>query len=115
MRQKVEKLWRWVEEVAQGKGKGGRKEEKEKVLDLLDRLLDVTTCPHIILLCIEENSGCMDMQKCKVKAHIKCNCPLESKVPALDLNWLAVQRAKRSEKSKLMMVGDDKNKTKKQQ
>ena len=54
LRQKLEMLWRRVEEVAQGKGKGGRKEEKEKVADLLDKLLDITTCPHTILLCNEE-------------------------------------------------------------
>ena len=115
LRQKLEKLWRRVEEVAQGKGKGGRKEEKEKVVDLLDKLLDITTCPHTILLCNEEGSGCMDIKNCKVKAHNKCNCPLESKVPVLDLNWLAVQRAKRSEKSEMMMGGDDKKETEKQQ
>ena len=72
-------------------------------MDLLDKLLDITTCPHTILLCNDEGSGCMDIKNCKVKAHNKCNCPLESKVPVLDLNWLAVQRAKRSEKSEMMM------------
>ena len=49
--------------MAQGKGKGGRKEENEKVVDLLDKLLDITTCPHTILLCNEEGSGCMDIKK----------------------------------------------------
>ena len=57
----------------------------------------------------------MDIKNCKVKAHNKCNCPLESKVPVLDLNWLVVQRAKRSEKSEMMMGGDDKKETEKQQ
>ena len=103
-----------LDEVAQGKGKGGQKEEKEKVVDLLDKLLDVTTCPHTILLCNEEGSGSMDIKNCKVKAQNKCNCPLESKVPVLDLNWLAVKRAKRNEKSEMMMGGDDKKETEKQ-
>ena len=74
----MEKLWRKVEEVAQGKGKGGKKGEKEKVVDLLDKLLDFTTCLHTILSCSEEGSGCRDMKECKVKAHIQCTCPLQS-------------------------------------
>ena len=76
LRQKIVKLWRRVEEVAQGKGKGGKKGEKEKVVDLQDKLLEVTTCPHTILSCSGEGSGCRDMKECKVKAHIQCSCPL---------------------------------------
>ena len=99
LRQKLEKLWRRVDEVAKGRGKGINKREKEKVMDLLDKLIDVTTCPHTILSCSEEGSGCGDMKECKVKAHVQCSCPLQNKVPVLDLNWLKVQRAKRSEVS----------------
>jgi len=119
LRQKLEKLWRRVDEVAKGRGKGINKREKEKVMDLLDKLIDVTTCPHTILSCSEEGSGCGDMKECKVKAHVQCSCPLQNKVPVLDLNWLKVQRAKRSEMSEMMMArwhgGDDKKETERQQ
>jgi hypothetical protein len=61
--QKLEKLWKKVEKVAQGKAS---KVEKEKVVGLLDRLLDITSCPHSILLCSDDGSGCQDEKECKV-------------------------------------------------
>ena len=42
---KVEKLWKKVDDVARN-----RTTVKEKVEDLLDKLLDITTCPHTIML-----------------------------------------------------------------
>ena len=61
----------------------------------MDKLLDITTCSHTILLCDEPGSECKDGKDCKFKAHIKCDSPCESKV-----QWLAAQRAK--------MTNDDK-------
>ena len=57
--QKVEKLWRKVEEVAQGKTS---KVVKDKILEQLDSLLDITTCPHVILFCKDPGSGCSDVK-----------------------------------------------------
>jgi hypothetical protein len=46
--QKVEKLWKRSEKAAQTKTS---KVVKEQVMDLLDRQLEITACPHSILLC----------------------------------------------------------------
>ena len=121
IRAKVERLWGKVEEVKRGragKGKGGGKGkgkmEREKVELLLDKLVDITTCPHSIQLCNEPDSGCKDVKKCKFQAHVKCDCPYEKKVPVLELRWLYAQRAKKGEKSSMMMSTDDKPETEKQ-
>lgn len=108
---KMERLWRRVDDVAQGKVK---KKEKEKVEGLLDKVFDITVCPHTIFLCSDAGSDCQDRESCEVGAHIKCDCPRESKVPVLDLQWLAIQRAKTGEKSAMMMAGSDKEETERQ-
>ena len=74
LRKKLEKLWVKVEEVALGRG---RESEKKRVKEILDHVLDITTCPHPILLCDETGSECKGEQVCKVRAHIKCTCPLQ--------------------------------------
>ena len=92
IRTKVERLWWMVEEVKRGRaGKGLRK----KVELLLDKLVDITTCPHTIHLCNEPGSGCQDIKKCKVQAHIKCDCPQECKIPVLELRCM--RRGRREE------------------
>ena len=107
--QKLERLWNRANSVAQG-GKGKQKLEEE-----LERVLDVTVCPHPILLCQEEGSGCEKGEECVPKAHIKCDCPLASKVPSLELRWLAFQRRKRGEKSQMMMSNVDKVESQRQE
>ena len=107
----VERFWRRVDDVARGRA---NKKEREKVEGLLDRVFDITVCPHTILLCSDVGSDCPDPENCEVGAHIKCDCPRENKIPTLDLQWLALQRAKRGEKSALMMAGNDKVETKRQ-
>ena len=110
---KIERLWKRVEDVAWGRVK---KKEREKVIDMLDRLLDITTCPHPILLCEDTGSDCKKGKKdCKVQAHIQCTCLLPSKVPVMELRWLAIQRAKRGEKSNMMMGSNDKKESERQQ
>ena len=100
-----------IKQKVRGRAKKG---EKEKVSELLDRLFDITTCNHIILLCEEADSQCKDPKTCQTKAHIKCDCARENKVPIMELQWLAVQRAKREEKSKMMMTNNDKDETERQ-
>ena len=99
---KVEKLWNRVSEVARGRAK---KAEKEKVDQLLDKLLDITTCPCTIILCDEVGSGCTgtEEEECKVKAHIKCICVKANKIPVMELQWLYIQREKTGEKSQMKM------------
>ena len=82
---KIQRLWEKVEKVAWGKDKKG---EKKRLEDQLDRLMDLTICPHNILLCEDPQSGCQDPKLCKIKAHIWCSCPLPIKIPSLDLLWL---------------------------
>ena len=105
LRKKLEKLWGRVEKVAHGIV---RKSEKDKVMDMLDKVLDITTCSCKIALCDEPDSGCKGEKQCKVKAHISCSCPLQNKVPIMELLWLAKQRAKIGDKSELMMDRVDK-------
>lgn len=97
------RLWKKTDDVARGRVK---KAEKERVVEQLDHLLDITTCNCIILLCSEPGSDCKDLQECKIKA---------SKVPVMELQWLASQRAKKCEKSSMMMAGNDKKETERQQ
>ena len=94
LHKKVARLWKKVDDVA--RKKVGKK-EKDKFMTLLDQLLDITTCNHEILPCNDPNSGCNDLKNCKIKSHIKCDCPLASKVPVMELQWLAFQRSKRGE------------------
>ena len=83
-----------MEEVAQGKTS---KAVKDKILEKLDSLLDITTCPHVIPFCKDPGSGCSDVKKCQMNAHINCDCSQECKVPVTNLYWLAIQRLKREE------------------
>ena len=89
--------------------------DRVKVEAMLDKLLEVTKCSHKILLCSETGSGCLGEKDCKLKAHINCDCPLESKVPVMELRWLAAQRAKTGQKSGMMMLGVDKVETARQE
>ena len=85
LEKKIEILWQRAEDVAWGR-KG--KKEKEKFDQDLDKLIDLTICPHTILLCEEEGSGCADPKECKDGAHIFCSCILPVKIPRVELVWL---------------------------
>ena len=108
---RIERLWERVDSVARGRA---NKKEKEEVEKLLDRLLDITICRHPIMLCQDPQSGCTDQEKCQIKAHIKCSCPLANKIPKIGLRWLYSQRQKRGEKSDMTMGGNDKEESRRQ-
>jgi hypothetical protein len=111
--QKLSKLWKRVSVLAQNRAKQA---EKEKLLGLLDRLFDITVCNCPIKLCSDPGSKCKDVKECTQKAHNPdCTCPRDCKVPAMELRWLAGQRAKIGEKSDMRMSGVDKKETAKQQ
>ena len=112
--QKVERFWNRFQEVARGRTS---KAEKSKVDDMLDTLMDITTCPHDIIQCDSVFSGCAtaEGEECLVKAHIHCTCPKESKIPAMELQWLYQQRNKKGEQSGMRMAGVDWKETAKQQ
>ena len=101
---KVAAVWGKVCEVANGKGK---RKDREKVADMLDRLLDIVNCQCPILLCCQQNSGCASPSLCKVKAHTLCSCSKEEKVPVLELEWLRSQREKIGEKGGMQMASAD--------
>ena len=44
---KLGRYWKRVDDIAKGKG---NQAERQKFVDLLDRLFDITTCAHVILL-----------------------------------------------------------------
>ena len=108
---RIEKLWDRVSDVVRGRAKPKVKKQVELELD---KLMDLTTCPHRIFLCQEADSNCKNPTKCKVGAHIDCCCVLASKVPVLDLQWLRYQRSKVGEKSEMQMGLCDKKETKRQ-
>ena len=108
---KVERIWERVSNVARGRTK---KSEKDKVMGMLDSLLDITTCSHIILLLGDVSSGCPRPEECLMGAHIRCSCPLASKVPVMELRWLYSQRNKKGEYSDMMMGSEDRVETERQ-
>ena len=84
---------------------------KDNLLQKLDRLLDITSCRHQIVLCDSPDIKCTG---CKFKSHVvNCNC--KNKIPTLELNWLYFQRMKCSEKSQLQIASMDKVENKRQQ
>ena len=111
LEKKIENLWQRAEDVAWGR-KG--KKETDKFDQDLDKLIDLTICPHTILLCEEDGSGCKDPGECKDGAHIFCSCILPNKIPRLELVWLHSQRNKLGEKSLFEMKGDDVEETERQ-
>ena len=113
MARKLENVWDKAKYVARPNVL--KQADRVKVEAMLDKLLEVTKCSHKILLCSETGSGCLGEKDCKLKAHINCDCPLESKVPVMELRWLAAQRAKTGEKSGMMMWGVDKVETARQE
>ena len=111
LEKKIEILWQRAEDVAWGR-KGEK--EKEKFDQNLDKLIDLTICPHTIFLCEEDGSGCKDPEECKDGAHIFCSCILPVKIPRLELVWLHNQRNKLGEKSLFQMKRDDVKETERQ-
>ena len=101
---KIEKLWQASEDFA-----WGRKSKGEEVFqEQLDKLLDITACRHPILMCQQPGSGCPDIDKCKIGAHVvKCSCLPAVKLPKMELVWLDMQRRKVGEKSGMQMRGSD--------
>jgi hypothetical protein len=64
----------------------------------LDKLLDITKCKCVILLCQE--SGCPG---CEQGAHITCSCPTEEKIPLLEIRFMFDQREKTGDKGAMMI------------
>ena len=107
----MESLWERTSSVAAG---NKSKKERDKVLEILDSLFDITTCQHEIKLCEDETSGCRNPSECVNKAHIQCDCPAMCKLPVMELRWMYYQRLKKTEKSQMMMSNTDKEETKRQ-
>ena len=101
---KIELAWNKAYNVAQGRGK---KIDREKVVGKLDRLFDIVSCQHPILLCAESGSGCAGPSSCNEVVHTLCSCKREEKVPKLELQWLMSQRKKIGEKGGMQMAAAD--------
>ena len=103
--------WGKVRDIAQGKitKKASVQEWKSK----LDKLFDITVCKCEIKLCSDSNSDCGP--DCATRAHVNCPCPMATKIPVLELEWLAYQRRKIGSVSGMQMGKNDKVETKKQQ
>ena len=90
-------LWTRMEEVASGgkkKASGKRKkygqagEQRKAFVASLDKLFDIVSCQCTILSCSE--FSCSD--NCKAGVHIDCSCPKETRIPALELEFINDQR-----------------------
>ena len=81
---------------------------KKEWMEKLYRLLDITTCRCPITLCSEMMSTSHGKKEnCKAGAHIVCVCPRETKLPAIELTWVRLQRDKSEEKSVMGMLNRD--------
>ena len=109
--QTLERNWTKVENVAWSKA---NPTIVDYIMEKIDKVFDITVCPHTILLCNNPESGCTSEAECLNQAHIKCNCRLECKIPPLELRWLFAQRNKCGEMSEMMMAGADTVETKRQ-
>ena len=110
--QKVRRLWDKAENICWGRVKS---DIKVNFLNEIDSLFDVTVCPHSIFLCKDADSGCKDSKNCQQRAHIVCCCPLPSKIPVLELEWLYYQRIKKGERSQMYISSIDVPETRKQE
>ena len=106
---KIERLWQRAEDIIYGR-KG--KKDREILENYLDRLLDLTVCPHNIKFCQEPGSECVDPIDCELEAHILCTCPLPIQIPKMELVWLHSQRNKIGELSKYQITGNNSNEIK---
>jgi len=57
----------------------------------LDKLFDILSCKCLIYSC--SDAKCPDEQ-CAIQAHISCECPKASKIPAIELSFIKDQRDK---------------------
>ena len=108
---KIRRLWEKVEDIAWKRAKGKQKEDLESYLD---RLFDITRCRCSIVLCESTLSECPEPKGCKYQVHIKCVCPLDRKLPKLNLRWIYGQRQKCGEKSDMQINLNDFKETDKQ-
>ena len=108
---RLERNWTKVESVAWGKA---NVKDTTDIMTKMDKVLEITLCSHTILLCNNPESGCTSETECLNQAHIKCSCPLDNKIPTLELRWLFSQRNKCGELSEMMMAGVDTVETKRQ-
>ena len=97
---RIKRYWDSLTDAANGKL---AKAPKERLLDKLDRLFDIISCQHQVVLCDSSDVKC---KGCSYKAHI-INCTCKVKVPKLELQWLYYQRTKSSEKSQLQIASAD--------
>ena len=84
---KLIQLWKDTNDVAWGRVK---QKKKDKILYSLDRLLDISRCRCALQSC--EEVSCQG--NCKCGAHIVCHCPLEMKLPKMELGFILSQRRK---------------------
>ena len=107
---KVERLWQRASDVALKKCK---KAEKNRFELELDRLFDLTACHCVIVTCDQSESMCPS-SPCSAGAHIECSCPLDQKIPKLELLWMHSQRNKIGEVSSMYMGSNDAKETNRQ-
>ncbi|KAG7155497.1 hypothetical protein Hamer_G031753, partial [Homarus americanus] len=106
---KLTKLWHKAVETSLGKGNLARKNE---FLHTLDTLFDILTCKCSIQLCSESNYS--HSGKRENNSHIDCGCPLEKKIPVLELEFIKAQRTKAEGQGSMQMGSIDYSETKKQ-
>ena len=91
-------------------GKEKHEKERKDFIDSLDKLFDISSCHCLILPCSE--GSCSD--DCQMKVHIQCNCPLEKKIPVMDLEFIYDQRIKHGVHGRFQIGGIDTVKTTRQ-
>ena len=102
--------WRKVSDIA--RKRLTNKKDVEKVSEKLDRLFDITRCRCPVMTCDQtgECNGCARA----VRAHVKCVCPRDQKLPEIELAFLKAQREKVGEISAYQMGPHDVKETARQ-
>lgn len=100
--------WRKVSDIA--RKRLTNKKDVEKVSEKLDRLFDITRCRCPVMTC-DQTGEC---NGCAVRAHVKCVCPRDQKLPEIELAFLKAQREKVGEISAYQMGPHDVKETARQ-
>ena len=105
---RIKTNWEVLAKLA-GKQKVDKRQKTRFEADI-DRLFSILTCECQFIDCIE--SQCNE-PNCQMP-HIKCSCPLASKIPRLELSYIKDQRQKAGTKGCLQMDKVDKVETARQ-
>ena len=104
--ERIQRRWTTLSNIANKRVKVNAR-EKESFVGSLDCLFNILRCECDFVTCADAKQKCLE-ENCQ-KVHINCTCPITSKIPKLELEFIRDQRSKSGSKGKLQMgLGDAK-------